>query len=247
MADPSHAVPHPDLGGYVLGTLEVDERDAFEDHLRTCPHCRGEVDELSDLADALRAAAHADELPAGLADRTRAAVEAAATERETAVEEPAGDPTVVPLRRRPSAGLRLLAVAAAVLAFVVAAGLVVLARQRDVVAEFALAAPEGGPARGEARVFETDAGLEVELSVEGLEPTPPGAVLECWFVGPDDSPESPNRISVGTFRVDSSGRAEVQMSAAADLEQFPRMGVTLETDGGNPAQTGDKVLVTVED
>jgi anti-sigma-K factor RskA len=143
--------------------------------------------------------------------------------------------------------MRVLGLAAAVLAIAVAVGLLVMARRPDPVAEFALADPEGGPARGQAVVFETDAGLEVELSVEGLEPTPEDAVLECWFVGEGDSPETPNRVSVGTFRVDSSGEAEVQMSGAVDLDQFPRMGVTLETDGGDPAQTGDKVLVTVED
>jgi hypothetical protein len=34
------------------------------------------------------------------------------------------------------------------------------------------------------------------------------------------------------------------MFSAADAARFPRMGVTLEPDDGNPARTGPKVLVS---
>jgi hypothetical protein len=41
------------LGAYVLGVLESNERDEFEAHLATCAVCRQEVDELSELRDEL--------------------------------------------------------------------------------------------------------------------------------------------------------------------------------------------------
>jgi hypothetical protein len=50
---------------------------------------------------------------------------------------------------------------------------------------------------------------------------------------------------VGTFDVPDSGHTTVEMTSAADAGRFPKMGVTLEPDDGNPARTGDKVLVSV--
>jgi hypothetical protein len=41
------------LGAYVLGVLEAGERAEFEAHLASCPACRQEVDELSELRDEL--------------------------------------------------------------------------------------------------------------------------------------------------------------------------------------------------
>ena len=78
----------------------------------------------------------------------------------------------------------------------------------------------------------------------GLAPNPPGSVYECWFVGPGDSLERPNRVSAGTFTIGASGRASLRMHSAVDLRRFPVMGVTLEEDGGNPMRTGEKILVS---
>jgi hypothetical protein len=49
---------------------------------------------------------------------------------------------------------------------------------------------------------------------------------------------------VGTFRTAADGSAHVRMTSSADAERFPKMGVTLEPDDGNPQRTGAKVLVT---
>jgi hypothetical protein len=87
-------------------------------------------------------------------------------------------------------------------------------------------------------------GREVRLTVHGLPPNPPGTYYECWFVGAGDTEQRPNRVSAGTFTVGSDGSASVRMISAADASRFPRMGVTLEPDDGNPARTGPKYLVT---
>ena len=40
-------------GSYVLGALPEDERSGYEAHLKTCPSCRAEVEELRVAAEAL--------------------------------------------------------------------------------------------------------------------------------------------------------------------------------------------------
>src|SRR5574341_238513 len=46
---PTHPRPHPDLAGWVLGSLEADDAEAFERHLRDCDDCRAELAELKRL------------------------------------------------------------------------------------------------------------------------------------------------------------------------------------------------------
>jgi hypothetical protein len=105
-----------DLGAYVLGALEHDERRRFEDHLRDCDDCRAEYAEFRDLP-LLLARVNPAELSVApavlpspdLFDRVRAAVDTR--------PRPA---------RRPRRRL-LLAAAALVLAVATAAVWVVLA------------------------------------------------------------------------------------------------------------------------
>ena len=84
------------------------------------------------------------------------------------------------------------------------------------------------------------------MVVEDLPPAPSGFFYECWFVGEGDTLEQPNRVSVGTFDVQEEGATHIRMTSAADASRFPKMGVTLEPRDGNPARTGEKVLVSIE-
>ena len=249
-----HTEPHPDLGGYVLGGLGPGEAEAFEAHLATCDLCRAEVEELRPLPGLLDEAAGPVELPPDLRARTLAAVAAAPidlTDPAGGRRPPPGTPAgelAAPRRGggRWQPGLRRLAVAA-VAVVALAAGLTVVNLGRDqqpALAEFELVAPPGQPGRGRAVVRDSDAGRVVELEVEGLPPSPSGTFYECWFVADGDTLEAPKRVSAGTFRVGSDGRAELRMVSAADLERFPKMGVTIEPDDGDPRRTGDKVLVS---
>jgi hypothetical protein len=228
-----HAIPHPDLGGYVLDALEPTEQTAFEEHLAGCHACQAEVAELQGLPALIDRAAPPVQVPPGLQERTFAAVEEAARRTRRG-------------RRR-----RWLAATAAAAVLLVATfvGGVVLSQagpfaDRGRVINFALAAPAGGPARATAEVRQVADGLAITMQVSGLAPNPPGSVYECWYVGPGDTLEHPNRVSAGTFTVGADGRASVRMHSAADLQRYPVMGVTLERDRGNPARTGDKVLVS---
>jgi anti-sigma-K factor RskA len=223
---PDHLAPHSDLAGYVLGALDPDEAEAFERHLAGCDACRAEVEELRGLPGLLDQAAPAVEVPPGLRERTFAAVERAAA-----------------ARRRPP--LRLAAVAAALVVALVGGAVVSqLGGDRGQVVELALAAAPGHAGRATATLRQAGDGVQVDMEVSGLAPNQGGSVYECWFVGPGDTLERPNRVSAGTFRVGADGRAELRLHSAADLRRFPVMGVTLEDDGGDPRRTGDKVLVS---
>jgi hypothetical protein len=112
------------------------------------------------------------------------------------------------------------------------------------VIELALAAQPGVSGRATAELRRVDDGVAIDMEVSGLAPNPPGSVYECWFVGPGDTLEQPNRVSAGTFTIGASGRASLRMHSAADLRRFPVMGVTLETDGARPERTGKKILVS---
>lgn len=250
---PDPVIPHPNVNvaGYVFGGLEPDEQADFEGHLPGCEACRAEVAELQGLPALLEQAeppvgAPPVEVPADLKQRTFAAIEAEA--RRAAEEEVWRAEAARAHRGR---RLRLMLASAAAAALLVAAflGGVVLSQtgrfaDRGRVVAFALSAADGGPARGTAEVRQVADGLEIRMEVSGLAPNPPGTVYECWYVGPGDTLERPNRVSAGTFTVGPDGRASLHMHSAADLRRYPAMGVTLERDRGNPARTGDKVLVS---
>jgi hypothetical protein len=261
-------VDHIDVAGYVLGTLTTQETIEFEAHLEGCERCRAELAELgslpSMLADAELAPPPAlrqrtfDAMAAAQAPGGRAGVPVEPVEpvapRVSGFQEsripprpaaPVGDGVVVPFRsRRRTAQWLGAAAAALLLVAAVAIGGVVLTRGGGSTTTIALVAAEGGPGRGTAVLRNVKEGREVRLDVSGLPANTPGTYYECWFVGPGDTEQRPNRVSAGTFTVGSDGTASMVMISAADPARFPKMGVTLEPDDGNPARTGPKYLIT---
>lgn len=107
-----------------------------------------------------------------------------------------------------------------------------------------LVAAQAGSGRGQAVIQPVKEGRQVRLEVYNLPPNPPGTYYECWFVGPGDTEDRPDRVSAGTFTVRADGSATVVMTSSADPARFPKMGVTLEPDDGNPGRTGPKYLVS---
>jgi anti-sigma factor RsiW len=103
MADDLHTLSAP----YALDALPPDDRERFEEHLRTCDRCR---EELAGLQDAASALAFAVEGPAPPIALRTAILDAARAER----------PNVVPLRPRRT--FTSVAAAVAVAASVAAIG-----------------------------------------------------------------------------------------------------------------------------
>ncbi|MBW3669393.1 MAG: anti-sigma factor [Actinobacteria bacterium] len=111
------------LGAYALDAVDVDEADAVERHLRDCPRCRAEVEQHRETAAAL---AHGGaDAPTGVWDRIAADIDT----RDAPPPPQLGGETAAPTRvLHPGSGrargpLSLVAMAAAVLAVVLVAGL----------------------------------------------------------------------------------------------------------------------------
>lgn len=224
---------HADVAGWIMGSLDPVEAQAFARHLDGCPSCRETVRTFAPTRGVLAAATPPVELPNGMMARTLRAVDQAAA-RDLG-------------RRRRT--VRLIAIAASVLlvAGVAVAGLVRagLLGPAPAGATVALAAPGGGTASGTASGRDTQAGWSVRMSVAGLPQIPDGhGHYECWYVAADDAPGHPDAVSAGSFEVDAAGRAtNLTMWTVVDLkrERDLRMVVTREPDD-DPAMTGPVVL-----
>jgi anti-sigma-K factor RskA len=260
---PDNAVPHVEVAGYALGKLDEDETVSFEAHLAECDSCRRELEELRGLPELLARAAPPVRLPGDLRARTLDAVRQAAETAAAAGELPeqaAPRPELVPARveeapaptgRRPGrVSARLVALSRRpFLAAAVAAALVVLLAvpaslflNRPATTELALVSPSGGPARGTVVVTQTDRGREFDVRIDGLDPPGQGNLYELWAVGAADTPQHPQRVSLGTFDVPASGKVRVRAFTAASASVFAKVGVTREPQNGNPAKEGPIVL-----
>ena len=66
----------------------------------------------------------------------------------------------------------------------------------------------------------------------GMDPAGPGKTYQLWFITPDQE-----KISAGTFQIDLSGEATLEVSVPAGLE-VAVAAVTDEPEGGSPQPTG---------
>lgn len=164
------------------------------------------------------------------------------------VTTPAETPSnVTPMRPRRSRATRWMVTAAAatlLVAAVAGAGAILLGRERGgtPATRIALTATQGGSGQGEAVIRQVASGHEIQLKVTGMPANPANSFYECWLVGPTDTAQAPSRVSIGTFSVGTGGTAVVTWVTAADMERFPKLGVTLEPDNGDPGTNGPKVL-----
>lgn len=262
MPDPGS--PNPDLAAYLLGTLEPGERARVEQELAADPAARAAADELAATAALLKQAAPAYELPAGLQDRTFEALDraVAAEQRDAPRDAPRESMPSAQRpprrsrrgrgRRRPLLGTSLLrggalagGLALALIAAVVIGSQLGGGEDRpggSFELQAALSAPGGGAELASADVRETTQGRVVTLRSSELAVLPEGEYYALWFVGPEDSPADPDRISAGTFHPDAQGRTDVTFHAAVDPAKYPVVAVTEEPGDGDPAPTRPDVL-----
>lgn len=97
-------------------------------------------------------------------------------------------------------------------------------------------------ATAEVEVLAIGIGRVISFETNELPILPTGEYYEFWFVSSEDTSESPDRISAGTFHPDPDGRSSVEFVAAVDPAFYPMMEVTAEPGDGNPAATGPVVL-----
>jgi|SRR5690242_635842 anti-sigma factor RsiW len=96
--DARHALEHPEVAGWALGSLDPGDVPAFEQHLQTCEQCRGEVAEFTPVAESLALAAPAVEPPAGFELKVVAAVQYAAMAESAATVSAVPEPLAATTR-----------------------------------------------------------------------------------------------------------------------------------------------------
>ncbi len=229
MGDPDPELAHPEVAGWVLGTLDPDDAEWFAGHLPTCADCRAAVAEFGPAARLMVTAAPADLAPPGLQARILAGVARAVTEERRS-------------RRWRGWSSRMLALAAAV---IVAAGISLgLLLSGGTPAEsyaLMLRSGTGLSASASGTVRQADSGWSVQLTALHLPALGSGQFYQCWWVGSGNGPGHPRLVSAGTFTVGTSGTATVQMWTAANPDDFSRVEITLDS-AAQPGQPGRVVL-----
>jgi anti-sigma-K factor RskA len=237
--------------GYVLGSLDPEERRAFESHLAGCAECSVEVASLRPVVSALATAVPQVTPRTELRDRILSVAGAEA-------EAGSGGPKsrLYTLHgRKPSAALVWLPLAAAIVIATGAAVYVVrLQRQMgELQSRFdqaqattaVLAAPDlaridlqGQSVAPDARaraLWSRSRGLV--FTAANLPPAPAGKAYQVWVV----TAQAP--VSAGLLTPDSSGVGTQYYMTPADIAPPVAVAVTLEPAGGVPAPTGERYLI----
>ena len=79
--------------------------------------------------------------------------------------------------------------------------------------------------------------VRVELQVQGLPELGEEEYYELRFAEDDDG-----HMSGGTFRAKPEGRTIIDLTAPANIRSYPEVGITRESDDGDPRPSGEKVL-----
>lgn len=132
-----------------------------------------------------------------------------------------------------------VAVAAALVAFVL------LSSDGGVVEFDGVMVSSDGGETAQVTVEALGIGRRISLDTDDLPILPTSEYYELWFVGPGDTPQSPDRISAGTFHPDDDGRSQIEFVAAVDPTLYPTIVITAEPGDGNPLPGGPEVLRAV--
>ncbi len=246
--------PHEELkanaAGYVLGSLDPEERRAFESHLAECAECAQEIASLRPVVGALASAV----LQVTPRAQIRNRILSDAGQGAGLKTHPYRDDYVVHDRKFSPALVWLPLAAAIVIA--VGAGIYAVRLQRQMgelqgrfdqaqATTAVLAAPDlaridlqGQPVAPDARaraLWSRSRGLV--FTAANLPPAPAGRAYQVWVV----TAQAP--ISAGLLTPDPSGAGTQYYMTPADIAPPVAVAVTLEPAGGVPAPTGERYLI----
>jgi anti-sigma-K factor RskA len=240
--------------GYVLGSLDAHERQAFESHLAQCAECRTEVESLRPIVGVL-----ADAVPqvTPRPEVRNRVLGIGTVSRVTTLAEDVVVRGSLPQKRksRPSRSMLWLSIAASI---VIAVGAAIYAggiRQQlgELQARFdqaqtaaaVLTAPDlasidlqGQPTAPDARaraLWSRSRGLV--FTAANLPPAPAGKAYQVWVV------TAQRPISAGLFTTDPAGGVTQYYYTPSDIAAPVAVAVTLEPAGGVASPTGEKYLV----
>ena len=194
------------LGPFVMGELDASEERVVEEHLENCASCSEEAEALRLVHGHLVEFAAASEAPPEHL-------------KDLAV---AGLPEPTARRTVPA----WAAAAAAVL--LVALGLAFgpsFVGSQEVAAATLEPMGEVPDAGAEVNVRGGGENLEVSVDAWGLPKCEREEYYELWFVE-----ENGEHVSAGSFTVDESGDAELDLTAPRFATSYQRIGVTVERD-----------------
>ena len=219
---------------YVLGALPEDERHGYEAHLKGCPACRDEVEDLRVAAEALPASPPPMLPPPALKARIMAEVEREAQLLASA----SAPPRKAPRERRRWLGFgggalalprpALGALACALLAAGVVLGGVLFSNGARTV-PFETTLPQ---ASAELKI-EDDGAI---LTADGLPAPPEGKVYMVWMQREDGTVEPTSALF--TPRADGTASASV----TGDLDDVENVLVNTEPPGGSPQPTSEVLM-----
>jgi anti-sigma-K factor RskA len=194
------------LGSFVMGELDAAEERAVEEHLENCASCSEEAESLRLVHGHLVEFAAASEAPPeNLKDRAVAGLPA-------------------PTGRRTVPAWAAAAAAVLLLALGLAYGPSLVGSQ-EVAAATLEPMGEVPDAGAEVNVRGGGENLEVSVDAWGLPKCEREEYYELWFVE-----ENGEHVSAGSFTVDESGDAELDLTAPQFATSYQRIGVTVERD-----------------
>lgn len=234
--NPAHGDVKANAAPYVLGSLDPDEKDAFEAHLAACAECAAEVQGLRGIAAALAHAAPQRTPPADLRERVLGSFSKRQAAAPLAPSVPSRSRSWWPI----AASLILVA---AVGAYAVRLQM----RAGDLESSMAvLAAPDlvridlaGQPtAPGSSGRALWSRARGMVFATSNLAAAPAGKSYQLWVVPAAGAP-----ISAGLVVPDPTGGGMTYFYTPPDIPAPTAVAVTLEPAGGVPAPTGEFYLV----
>jgi hypothetical protein len=202
----------------VLGELSTQEVRELERHLPECLDCQGELDDVRWAHQQLQEMTAVSPPPElkGRVLSSKGPTQASGSQRRWKTSIPA-------------TALALAAFLGGVLFLAISGG------SGEVTP---LASTDLAPgAAGEILLAEAGGeNVRVELEVRGLPKLGEEEYYELWFVEGDE------HMSGGTFRAKPEGRTIIDLTAPSNIRSYPVVGITRESDDGDPRPSGDKVL-----
>ncbi|MFE4922302.1 anti-sigma factor [Streptomyces sp. NPDC056661] len=150
---------------------------------------------------------------------------------------------VVPLRRRPRRlgalprrRLVLVAASVALLGLAVGVSTEVLGGGQDDGRHVELAgSPLASGSHAGVVLRDTPSGVEIKLDLQGLPPAPVGSYYEGWVKG------DLGMVAIGTFHL-RQGTNNVILWSGVEIDDYPKISVTLQEEGHGPASSGKVML-----
>jgi anti-sigma-K factor RskA len=229
-----------DVGAYLLGELDAEQRAAFERALAEDAALRAEVEQLRPVVsrlDALPAEAWEDAEPPPL----RLPVAAPEAPPATVTAPPPARPRRRRLVLRPAfaalAAVVLLGIGVGIGALLDDGGGSASSVPPPALRSVALDPLQAGTAAHGRALVADGAQPRVTLRLRGLPPSRAGQFYEVWLMD-----ASGPLISIGSFRVGDDGSATLRLPLPVPAASYQYFDVSVQPEGDDASHSGESVL-----